>query len=196
MKICNQCWINKSFDEFYKHPLTKLWVMWRCKICVLNWRKTEHEKMLSKVREKKRYEENPRRRLYTTWRNMNARCYDPSNSRFKTYWGRWIKVEWIWFDDFYNDVIDSYLKHTQLYWKDRKNCQIDRIDNNWNYSKSNFRFLTCEQNQNNRSNNVYIKDWNQIISIMQYCKEKWGNYKYRYTKFKRKNKILKNNENT
>jgi hypothetical protein len=148
--ICKECMKEKWID-FYKHPLTKSWFMWRCIDCVLEWRKTEKELSLSRVRDSKRYK-NPKRNLYSRWRWLMSRCYNPLDSHYKWYWERWIKVEWSCFIDFYNDMKDLYIEHTSKNWIDRKNCQIDRINNNWNYCKQNCRFVTAKENvRNSRS---------------------------------------------
>lgn len=79
MKKCKQCWIEKTFDEFYSHPKTKDWYLWKCKECVKKyqsseiwreyWRKndkkreqTEKRKLWKKDYIKKFYEENPEKR--------------------------------------------------------------------------------------------------------------------------------------
>lgn len=150
MYIWKQCWLSKDSSLYYKHPLTKNGLMWRCKECVNDWRKSEHERKLSRIRDKNRYENNDRRRLYSIRRWLNARCYDKSNSHYRWYWLKWITVWWESFSDFYDDVIDIYRMHYLEYWKDRKYCQLDRINNNWNYEKNNVRFVTSKENNNNR----------------------------------------------
>ncbi len=170
MYKCKECLIEKDLSMFYKHPQTKDWISHRCKECMLKWRKTEHELSLSRIRDKRRYLENPRRRLYSVYRWMYSRCYDPSNSHYKNYWWRWIKVERDSFDKFYNDMIDDYINHGKSYWYDSKNCQIDRIDNDMNYWPSNCRFITSSENSNNRRDNVkYYWKWKYctISNILQ-----------------------------
>lgn len=157
MQICKECKKEKQLSEYYKHPLTKSGYMWKCISCVIAWRKTEHEMAMARVRDKKRYNENPRRRLYTIWKNLNRRCYDPSDSHFKRYWARWVKVEWESFQKFYDDTVEMYLAYININWKDRKSCQFDRINNDWNYCKWNCRFITAKQNNpHNRFKNENI----------------------------------------
>lgn len=150
MLICKQCWIEKQFDQYYKHPLTKSWYQWRCKECILSWRKTSHELSMARQRDRNRYK-TPKRKLYTIFCDMKSRCYNPLNSHYKWYWLKWIQVERKDFESFYNDVIQMYLDYIAIYWSDRKNCQMDRIDNNWNYCITNIRFCTAkENNQHNK----------------------------------------------
>jgi hypothetical protein len=62
--VCRECGVEKLFQEYYSHPLTKDWISHRCKDCVKKWRKTEHELSMSRVRDTQRYYNNPLRRLY------------------------------------------------------------------------------------------------------------------------------------
>lgn len=62
MKECKQCGVKKELQEFYSHPWTKDRKLPRCKQCILEWRKTEEEKLLARARDKKRDKE-PDRKL-------------------------------------------------------------------------------------------------------------------------------------
>lgn len=84
--------------------------------------------------------------LYNVFSLMKYRCNDKKSKNYKNYGGRGIKCEWGSFEDFYRDMNVGY----------KKNLQIDRIDNNGNYSKENCRWVTSkENNQNRRDNNVF-----------------------------------------
>lgn len=74
------------------------------------------------------------------------RCNNPNNKDYKYYWWRWIKCEWNSFSDFYNDMYDDYIKWWNTHWFWKWDCQIDRIDNDWNYCKSNCRRVSSKQN--------------------------------------------------
>lgn len=97
----------------------------------------------------------------------------------KDYADRGIISEWGSFDEFKNDMYQDYLEHVRLYGDD--NTEIDRIDNNGNYSKSNCRWVTCKQNSLNRRSNVLVtrngetktlKGWCEILSTISY-KQVW-----------------------
>lgn len=80
--------------------------------------------------------------LYGVWKNMKARCINPKNKYYSNYGGRGIKVCGKWsesFGDFYEDV--------KVGWK--KSLELDRIDNDGNYSPENCRWVTSGQNRMN-----------------------------------------------
>lgn len=65
---------------------------------------------------------------YRCWRNMMARCYDPTNRSYHRYGGRGLGVsdEWHDFHTFLADVGPQPKKHT-----------LERVDNNKGYSQDN-----------------------------------------------------------
>lgn len=100
-------------------------------------------------------------RIYRTYYGILARCYNKRNKSYKYYWNRWIKCLWKTFEEFYEDMKEWHQDH----------LTIDRIDNDWNYCKSNCRWATKkEQNRNTRRNHYY--KWK---CISQWCEELWLN---------------------
>ena len=65
--------------------------------------------------------------IYTAWENMKTRCKNKNNANYKNWWWRWISYDpkWEKFEQFYKDMKLTYKKWLTL----------DRINNNWNYSK-------------------------------------------------------------
>lgn len=63
---CKQCSTFKEInkDNWYYHNEWFLWVLWRCKECILKWRKTEHELEMARKRDRDRYHNNKKRRDY------------------------------------------------------------------------------------------------------------------------------------
>ncbi len=78
---------------------------------------------------------------YAIWNGMHQRCSNKKNKDFKHYGGRGIKVSerWIKFENFLSDM---GIKPNGL--------EIDRIDNDGNYEPSNCRWVTRNQNNNNK----------------------------------------------
>lgn len=83
-------------------------------------------------------------RVYSIWMGMKGRCSDEDNNN---YGGRGIKVcdRWGKFENFLKD----------MGWPPTSDHQIDRIDNDGGYSKSNCRWSTPkEQSRNKRENRL------------------------------------------
>lgn len=82
---------------------------------------------------------------YSVWTGLNQRCKNPKSSNFSYYGGKGIKVEWKSFQEFKDDMYDSYKEHVRLY--GQKNTSIDRINFRGNYSKENCRWVTWREQQ-------------------------------------------------
>lgn len=83
-----------------------------------------------------------RHRLYSTWNNMMARCYNESHERYKDYGDRGIVVckEWHNITNFINDMYPSF----------KEGLTLDREDNDLAYGKSNCRWVTNNIQSRNR----------------------------------------------
>lgn len=117
--------------------------------------------------------------LYRIWDAMRYRCNNENSSSYKRYGGRGIKVckEWEIFENFYNWAIDNN-------WQ--KGLQIDRINNDGDYSPLNCRITTPKENSNNRRSTVYIclgtvvYNLSEAIELGVVSKNKYGkNINYR-----------------
>jgi len=79
---------------------------------------------------------------------------------------RWIKCLWTSFDEFKDDMYESYLVHIKQHWS--KYTSIDRIDNDGHYCKKNCRWATPKQQSNNRDNqNFTLKKLNHETTSIQ-----------------------------
>ncbi len=83
-------------------------------------------------------------KIYKSWENMIDRCTNPNNKDYHNYGGRGITVckRWMKFTNFLEDMPG---------WE--SGLQIDRIDNNKGYCKSNCRWATPKEQQKNKRNN-------------------------------------------
>ncbi len=112
--------------------------------------------------------------FYCVYRTILNRCSNSKVNCYEWYGGRGIKVceRWKTFENFKEDMYENYLKHIEEFGK--KQTQIDRIDNNGNYEKSNCRWATpIEQARNTRKNRFItykgqtktIAEWAKIVGI-------------------------------
>jgi len=99
-------------------------------------------------------------KLYRVWKSIKERCYLESYINAERYSKRGIKVcdEWLYS---YNNFKEWALNNGY-----NQNLRIDRIDNNGNYQPNNCRFVTNQENVNNREI-TFIIDYNgQKIPFM------------------------------
>lgn len=89
-------------------------------------------------------------RLYRIWRDMKTRCSCSSTSSFKNYGERGIRVNSVW-ESSYAVFRDWALKNGYA-----ENLTIDRVNPNGNYEPSNCRWITIQEQQKNRRNNVHV----------------------------------------
>lgn len=112
-------------------------------------------------------------RLYTVWTSMKQRCYCPSAVRFEHYGARGIVVcdEWLNdYESFRKWALDSGYDET----KPKGECTLDRIDVNGNYEPLNCRFVSSQEQNLNKTNNIQItyngltqtaSEWAAILGI-------------------------------
>lgn len=103
-------------------------------------------------------------RLYKIWANMKSRCFNPNTINFKNYGGRGITVceDWLVFDGFK----DWALKND---YNDR--LQIDRIDNDKNYTPNNCRWVLPKINSSNKRNNLIFTYKNKTQCLKMWAEE-------------------------
>jgi len=94
---------------------------------------------------------------------MKCRCYVKTDPSYKRYGGRGIKVCKRWinsFENFYEDV-----------GKKPKECSLDRINVNGNYSKENCRWATRTTQQNNMRSNKFFEYKNEKLTAPQIVRQ-------------------------
>lgn len=86
--------------------------------------------------------------LYKTWSSIIQRCTNPNNKEYHNYGGRGISVcsRWEDYNSFHQDMSSGH----------KPGLQIDRIDNDGDYSPENCRWVTPSENNRNRRNNKII----------------------------------------
>lgn len=97
---------------------------------------------------------------YRAWIDMKIRCLSHSHKWYPSYGGRGIRVcdEWAQsFDAFWRDVGGGWFKGGQL----------GRKNNDGNYEPANVRWETREQQQNNRSCNVFVTTPDGVMTATQ-----------------------------
>lgn len=88
-------------------------------------------------------------RLYRIWCGMKARCGNPNSPIYKHYGGRGISVcaEW-------GSYADFKIWATEAGYEDH--LEIDRINNDGDYSPQNCRFVAKNVNASHKRNTVYL----------------------------------------
>lgn len=102
-------------------------------------------------------------RLYSIWRAMKKRCYQPTSAGYKNYGGRGIVVcdDWVCS---YENFRDWALKNGY-----KENLTLDRLNNDGNYEPSNCRFSTYIQQANNKRTNRVLTYKNVQLTEAQWC---------------------------
>jgi len=128
-------------------------------------------------------------RFYKIWLGMKSRCFNKNNARYKCYKGRGITVcdRWLDFNNFKEDMYESYTKHVEEYGE--KETTIDRIDNDKNYEKDNCRWATWSEQSKNKRPGGIRKSFKAISPDgIEYISDN-------KTKFAREHELNKNNIN-
>ena len=124
-------------------------------------------------------------RFYGIWNNMKKRCSNKNSINYKDYGGRGITIckEWLEFEDFKNDMYESYLKHCDKFTE--KNTSIDRTNNDLGYNKQNCCWSDRKKQNNNKRNNILITYKNKTQNIKQWAEYLNINYKALWARIRR-----------
>lgn len=113
--------------------------------------------------------------LFNVWETMKNRCENPKREKYKDYGARGIKVceEWEKPIAFVEWALSNGYQ---------KGLQLDRIDNNGDYSPQNCRWVTPKENSRNRRNTKLltingetkcVAEWCETIDISPYTVYWW-----------------------
>lgn len=109
-------------------------------------------------------------KLYYVWNGMINRCENPSVKAYCDYGARGILVceEWHESKNFFDWAISNGYK---------EGLQIDRIDVNGNYCPENCRWVSREENANNKRNNKIIECNGETRTLAEWARHFGVNYK-------------------
>jgi hypothetical protein len=101
--------------------------------------------------------------FYKRWKGIFSRI-----GRHKNYKNIGISDDWRLFDNFYNDMYESFCEHINKY--GLKSTSLERLDRFGNYCKENCIWATPEVQANNRSNGSYLTYNGELKSISQWSR--------------------------
>lgn len=104
---------------------------------------------------------------FARWTGMMRRCYKEKDPAYKRYGGRGIKVCERWHDvsNYVNDINVGYFE----------NADLDRIDNDGDYSPKNTRWATRSENCRNRSSSIMITHEGETLCAVEWAEKIGGN---------------------
>jgi hypothetical protein len=108
--------------------------------------------------------------FYSKWAGMKRRCLNKNDKKYFRYGGRGIIIcdKWLNFNNFRDDMYQSYLEHYKQF---GKNTSIDRINVNGNYEPNNCKWSTQKEQTNNMRKNIFITFNGQTLTIKQWAEK-------------------------
>lgn len=97
---------------------------------------------------------------YSIWNNMKNRCYNKKVPNYSNYGGRGIRVSKSW----YNSFVQFYKDMGKV---PKGDTSIERINNDIGYCKSNCKWATRTEQNNNRRNNIKVNYKGKDYSIQE-----------------------------
>lgn len=118
--------------------------------------------------------------IYNIWRNIKARCFNPSCNAYKHYGGRGITMFPAWIHDFkaFYDYV-SKLEHFG-----EEGYTLDREDNDGNYEPGNVRWATEDEQHRNQRSNIWIDYDGERIILKDAARAKGIDYHTLYMRYR------------
>lgn len=117
---------------------------------------------------------------YNCWRHMKRRCLNPKDGKYDRYGGRGIKICDRWINNFENFLSD--MGKRPFAWS-----EINRIDNDGNYTPENCEWTSKKINNRNRMDNHRIEFNSSNLSIAEWAEKtgiSWHTIYYRIFRHK------------
>lgn len=110
------------------------------------------------------------RRLVNIWNSMIQRCNNPRSASYSKYGAKGIRVcdRWMSYELWYEDI--GQYQVTGL--------DMDRIDNNGDYSPENVRLVASKINQRNRSN-IIMHEGEPLVQVCERLGLRYGTVRQR-----------------
>jgi len=108
-------------------------------------------------------------KLYRTFLGIRVRCSNPNFKYYGRYGGRGIKCLWKSFEDFRDDMMESYSQHIFEFGKE--NTTIERVDNDGHYCKENCKWATKAQQAENKSGVHRITHRGETRTLTHWCRK-------------------------
>ncbi len=109
------------------------------------------------------------KRLYSVYKAILDRIYNPESREYENYGGRGIKICDEWKEDF-DKFAEWALSHGYDKDAERGKCTIDRIDTDGDYTPDNCRWVSNDVQQNNRRDCILIPFQGETKTMMEWSK--------------------------
>lgn len=164
------CWT----ERYVRRESLLSWKAKCCKLCTYSSEEYRHKLSVANSKPKTHWMADTA--FYKKYSDILNRCNNKNTQAYKNYWGRWIKCLRKTFEEFRDDMYESYLEHCKQFWA--RQSTIDRIDVNWDYCKENCKRSTYkEQNwDNKRTLKDFDYKWVHYPNLIELCKQLKLNY--------------------
>lgn len=105
---------------------------------------------------------------YNAYRHALDRCDNPKDPEYQRYGRRGIRMDFADYKQFKSEMWESFLAHIENN-PGVRNTQLDRIDNDNNYSRDNCRWVTASENSRNRRSNRIVEYKGSKYCLKEFC---------------------------